>query len=42
MNFRDKITQLKSLIAGALTPLIDHDYWYLELPYYTNIGDVLI
>jgi pyruvyl transferase EpsO len=42
MNFQDKITQLKSLIAGALTPLIDHDYWYLELPYYTNIGDVLI
>ncbi|MBR4565108.1 MAG: polysaccharide pyruvyl transferase family protein [Paludibacteraceae bacterium] len=37
-----KIQELKSLIKTVLTPLIDNDYWLLEVPYYTNIGDSLI
>ena len=42
MNQTDKIRQLQSLIAQALRPLITSDYWLLEVPYYTNIGDTLI
>ena len=37
-----KIQELKSLIKTVLAPLIDNDYWLLEVPYYTNIGDSLI
>jgi pyruvyl transferase EpsO len=40
--FSDKVTQLANNIKKALTPLITRDYWLLELPYYTNIGDILI
>lgn len=42
MKDLDKILQLKTLIESTLTPLIDKDYWLLEVPYYTNIGDTLI
>lgn len=42
MNAQAKIAQLKSIIESTLTPLIDRDYWLLEIPYYTNIGDTLI
>jgi pyruvyl transferase EpsO len=42
MNFTDKILQLANHIREVLSPLITRDYWLLELPYYTNIGDILI
>lgn len=42
MDSQSKINQLKSLIRAQLTPLIDNDYYLLELPYYTNIGDTMI
>ena len=42
MNTIDKIEQLQGLIKEALTPLIDSDYWLLEVPYYPNVGDTLI
>lgn len=33
---------LKEIIHKALTPLIKGDYILLDLPYYSNIGDILI
>ncbi|MBR1808755.1 MAG: polysaccharide pyruvyl transferase family protein [Paludibacteraceae bacterium] len=42
MKASDKIQQLKSIIKQRLVPLINHDYWLLEVPYYTNVGDTLI
>ncbi|MDY0143633.1 MAG: polysaccharide pyruvyl transferase family protein [Bacteroidales bacterium] len=33
---------MKKKIINDLTPLIDNDYIFLDLPYYTNIGDTLI
>lgn len=33
---------LRRKIEEQLTPLIDSDYIYLDLPYYSNIGDALI
>ena len=36
------ISKLKILISESLTPLINNNYVYLGLPYYTNIGDTLI
>lgn len=36
------ISKLKILISESLTPLINSNYVYLGLPYYTNIGDTLI
>lgn len=42
MNAVQKIHQLQGLIKEALTPLITSDYWLLEVPYYTNVGDTLI
>lgn len=36
------ISQLREKIEMALLPLITGDYVLLDLPYYTNIGDVLI
>ena len=30
------------IVKECLTPLIDHDYIFIDLPYYNNIGDVLI
>ena len=42
MNTIQKIHQLQGLIKEALTPLITSDYWLLEVPYYTNVGDTLI
>ena len=38
----DKKYQLQQLIEQTLTPLIDADYVLLDVPYYNNIGDVLI
>ena len=42
MTVETKIEQLQSQIKSALTPLVNRDYWLLEVPYYTNIGDTLI
>ncbi len=36
------VQQLREKIKNVLTPLIDNDYVYLDLPYYSNIGDTLI
>lgn len=33
---------LRRIIEEQLTPLIESDYIYLDLPYYSNIGDALI
>jgi len=38
-----KNSQLKEMIYKKLSPLIENNnYWLLEVPYYSNIGDVLI
>lgn len=42
MNAADKVEQLKQIIINNLSQLIDSDYYLLEVPYYTNIGDSLI
>lgn len=42
MNSEKKIEQLQSIIAQSLLPLIDNDYYLLELPYHSNVGDSLI
>ena len=36
------IDSLRKKISDTLTPLITHDYVYLDLPYHPNIGDTLI
>ncbi len=42
MNAAAKIIQLRDVIVSTLSSLIDRDYYLLEVPYYTNIGDTLI
>lgn len=42
MTNEEKIKQLREIIYRQLSPLIDRDYVYLDLPYYNNIGDSLI
>lgn len=42
MDINSKIIQLRTLIEEALVPLIDADYMFLDLPYYQNVGDILI
>ena len=42
MNFTEKKRNLKDCIKKNLLPLITSDCIYLELPYYPNIGDLLI
>jgi exopolysaccharide biosynthesis predicted pyruvyltransferase EpsI len=42
MNSKNKIKELKTLIHKSLKPLINSNYIFLDLPYYTNIGDTLI
>lgn len=42
MTTREKILQLQGVINTNLRPLIDRDYYLLEVPYYTNVGDTLI
>ena len=39
---QDICSILQKVIREQLTPLIDSDYIYLELPYHSNIGDTLI
>lgn len=42
MNSKETIKMLKSIIDSKLSPLIDADYVYWDLPYHINIGDTLI
>lgn len=42
MTFSQKIFELKNKICEILIPLIQSDYWLLEVPYHPNIGDTLI
>lgn len=42
MNFLEKKRQLDELIKKAVLPLIDNDYVFYGLPYYSNVGDTLI
>lgn len=42
MKAQEKVAQLQHLIAERLTPLIQRDYLYLDLPYHANLGDTLI
>lgn len=42
MNFITKKEELKSLLRNHLLPLINGRCVFLELPYYPNIGDLLI
>lgn len=42
MNTKALREKLKSIIESELSPLIDNDYVYWDLPYHINIGDTLI
>ena len=42
MNAKELKKNLQSLIEEKLSPLIDNDYVYWDLPYHINIGDTLI
>lgn len=42
MTCAEKVAELRQKIETALTSLISRDYWLLEVPYYSNIGDTLI
>lgn len=42
MNALEQKKYLESIIENQLSPLIDHDYVYWDLPYHINIGDTLI
>lgn len=42
MNFRTKKIELKNIIYNRLYPLIDNNYVLYEVPFYNNVGDLLI
>lgn len=42
MTCEEKIWELRQIIEEQLTPLINNDYVLYDLPYYFNIGDLLI
>lgn len=42
MNFQEKINELKGQIIRKLTPYVTSDFILLDLPYHSNIGDILI
>lgn len=42
MNIQERIEKQRQIIYELLTPLIDCDYLFIDLPYYSNIGDTLI
>ena len=42
MNTLEKKIVLESKIHDSLQPLIQSDYWLLEVPHYSNVGDTLI
>lgn len=42
MTSSDKVWQLALAIERSLDPVVNADYWLLEIPYYANVGDTLI
>lgn len=42
MDFNAKKTELKNIIYNRLSPLIDNNYVLYEVPFYNNVGDLLI
>lgn len=42
MDIEDKICQLRKHIETSLLPWITHDYVLYDLPFHSNIGDILI
>lgn len=42
MTPQEKVKQLRDLTVARLQPMIDNDYVLLDLPYHSNVGDVLI
>lgn len=42
MKNNDKKQQLESIIGANLQPLIDHDFWLIDVPHHSNVGDTLI
>lgn len=42
MNTQERTNFLKKIIKDSLISFIDSDYIYIDLPYYSNIGDTLI
>lgn len=38
----EKVLELKAIIDERLSPLINQDYLYLDVPYHANLGDTLI
>lgn len=42
MHSQEKINQLKTLIEQTLDPILDGEFILTDLPYHTNIGDILI
>lgn len=42
MKTQEKITELQNILYNSLLPLITSDYIFLDLPYYSNLGDALI
>lgn len=42
MKQQSKRIQLLQLLYDTIVPLVNHDYVLIDLPYYDNIGDVLI
>ncbi|TYR36882.1 polysaccharide pyruvyl transferase YvfF [Sphingobacterium phlebotomi] len=42
MKFKQKIEELREKIIREITPLVKTDYVLLDLPYHSNIGDILI
>lgn len=41
-DFTSKKQELKKIIQDRLTPLINNDYYLIDVPFYHNIGDLLI
>ena len=41
MNATQKKKQLMDTITKVLTPLIDNDYVYLDLPYYNPLAELI-
>ena len=42
MTSAEKVAQLRALLCDTLLPLINNDYIFLDIPYYSNPGDTLI
>ena len=42
MTHPEKIKELKEIIQSSLSPIINHNYILIDIPYHPNIGDILI